>query len=71
MEVAASVGEGTEWVKLSKEVFGLAGHDLANQVRSGLRLYVLTVQMLADNLDPNCRQVIDNTVAHIKGEPLE
>ena len=68
LEVVASLGEGTEWVKLSERVFGLREQDLANQVRSGLKLYILTVRMLADHLDPNSRQVIDSTVAHIEGE---
>ncbi len=71
LEVVTSVGEGTEWAKLSGQVFGLAGQDLPNQVRSGLKLYVLTVQMLADNLDPACQDVIDNTVDHIKVGLLE
>ena len=68
LEVAAAIGADSQWVKLSEGAFGLDGRDLDGQVRAGLALYVLTVKMLADELDPGCREVIDDTVGLIERE---
>ena len=67
-EVATEMGADSRWVKLSEGAFGLDGRDLEGQVRAGLALYVLTVEMLADALEPGCREVIDHTVGLIESE---
>lgn len=66
--VVNAVGADTEWSTLSRDTFGLTGLDLSSQIRSGLRLYALTAEMVADAIEPEHRPVIDHTVAQIKIE---
>lgn len=61
-EVVAAIGVGTEWARLSRDAFALTNLGLRDQIRAGLRLYVLTVSALQDCLDAEFRHVIDDTV---------
>ena len=66
-EVTAAVGRDTEWTHLCRAVWGI-GPDpttLHDEVRAGLRLYNLTVSMLADILLAADQPLIYDTVALI------
>ncbi|MEZ4658540.1 MAG: nucleotidyltransferase domain-containing protein [Caldilineaceae bacterium] len=69
--VMGSVGTDTEWARLCRTAFGLhetgqpppSVHD---EVRAGLRLYVETVELLANAIQPEHALLIDQTVERIE-----
>lgn len=70
-EVGAAMAGQPEWLRLRRLAFGLedaAGvvPTLAEQVRAGLRLYVLTAELLDAALQPDDRPIIVLTVTHIR-----
>lgn len=65
-EVIKAVGPKTRWARLAAEVFtvnegGRAALSLHDQVRSGLKLYLLTTDLLRDALSPEDKEVIAHT----------
>jgi len=78
--VAEAVGRDSEWVRLRHITFGIAHTDgrpptLREQVVAGLRLYSVTVELLAPMLRPEDHPLIMQTVELIRhsldtrGEP--
>ena len=68
-EVAAAIGRDSQWVRLSRETFGIAGGlSLRDQVVSGLRLYLLTAELIGQALAPHHRALIEEAVARIRKE---
>lgn len=70
-EVAEAVGRDSEWVRLWRRAFGVAGRDgacvpLRERVKAGLRLYALTAAMLAETLEPGDRPLVDETAKLIR-----
>lgn len=57
---------GTRWLEKLHEVYGLTGLPLTEQVRSGLELYVLTVELLAGRLQEADYPIIEHTVHLIR-----
>ena len=69
LAVTAALGERSEWVRLSRKSFAMAGDiSLPDQVRAGLRLYVLTAEWLAEIFNPEERTLIEETVKRINVE---
>jgi hypothetical protein len=71
-EVGAAMADQPEWLLLRRIAFGIekaagAGPALEEQVRAGLRLYVLTAELLDAVLQPADRAIIALTVARIRG----
>lgn len=64
-EVEAVVGPDTEWVRLRRIVFGVTPASLRQQVGAGLRLYVVTAELVQDALQPADRPVIAHVAAQI------
>ena len=60
--VVNAVGETSDWAALARDAFGLTGLDLSGQVRSGLKLYALTADMISDAILPEHREVIHHTM---------
>jgi len=66
LAVAAALGERSEWVRLSRKSFAIDGDvSLRDQVRAGLKLYVLTAEQLAEVCKPEERTLIEETVKRI------
>lgn len=70
--VAQVMGAQSEWVDLRRRAFGMENQQgetptLADQVRAGLRLYVLTAQILEPILRPEDQPLIAHTVELIQG----
>ena len=66
-EVIAAVGEDSEWAKLCRSAFGIDGNShLEERVKSGLRLYALTAQMIEKAIRLEDRDVINHTVKLIQ-----
>ncbi len=57
---------GTRWLELLHDVYGLTGLTLPEQVRAGLKLYVLTAELLEEVLQARDQPVIGHTVALIR-----
>lgn len=65
------LGLNNEWVQLRDRAFGVADANgtvptLADQVRAGLQLYVVTAELIADALQSHDAPLITHTVARIK-----
>ena len=66
LAVIAALGEESEWVQLSRKSYAIDGDvSLPDQVRAGLRLYVLTAEQLAEVFGPAERALIEETVKRI------
>ena len=66
-----AVGTESEWARMRRTVFGIAKPDgnpptLREQVEAGLRLYVVTAEMVADALCPEDAPLVNQTVARIR-----
>ena len=69
LAVTAALGEESEWVQLSRKSFAIdGGVSLPDQIRAGLRLYVLTAEWLAEVFRPEERMLIEETVKRINVE---
>ena len=69
LAVIAALGEESEWVQLSRKSYAIDGDvSLPDQVRAGLRLYVLTAEQLAEVFGPAERALIEETVKRINVE---
>ena len=68
-EVVQDIGIESKWAKLSRRAFAMDGGDsLAEQVRAGLGVYVLTAELLAHSLQPQDKKLIDEAVRRITRE---
>lgn len=67
-EVLADIGTESEWAEASRDVFGLTGLSLSDQVRAGLRLYRVTARMLDDILHERDRPLVHEVLRRINGE---
>ncbi|OQA11600.1 MAG: Nucleotidyltransferase domain protein [Chloroflexi bacterium ADurb.Bin360] len=70
-EVAAAVGDISNWNHLRRTAFGIEGQDglapdLCTQVRAGLQLYMETAVLLSDILPPDSAALVDATVTLIR-----
>jgi hypothetical protein len=70
-EVAYAVGWNSEWVRLRRIAFGIAGENevapsLREQVTAGLRMYIVTAEMLVGVLRPEDEPLVAETVRLIK-----
>lgn len=67
--VTAALGKESEWVQLSRKSFAIDGDVwLPDQVRAGLRLYILTAEQLAEVFKSEERTLIEETVKRINVE---
>jgi hypothetical protein len=70
-EVACAVGWDSEWVRLRHIAFGITWENevapsLREQVTAGLRMYVVTAEMLAGFLRPEDEPLVAETIRLIK-----
>jgi hypothetical protein len=70
-ELADAVGWDSEWVRLRRITFGIAGENesapsLREQVTAGLNLYVVTAEMLVGVLRPEDEPLVAETVHLIR-----
>jgi hypothetical protein len=70
-EVNQAMGQQSEWVQLLRTAFGIESEEgkaptLSEQVRSGLRLYILTAELLAPVLRTEDRPLITHTIQLIR-----
>jgi Nucleotidyltransferase domain len=70
-EVAQAMGQQSEWVRLHRTAFGIESEEgqaptLSEQVRAGLRLYILTAELLALVLQTEDRPLITHTIQLIR-----
>jgi hypothetical protein len=71
-EVVEAIGPHSEWGVLSRKVFGIDDTtDLPDQVKAGLRLYVVTAGILASTLKPEDKKLVDEAVNRIREELKE
>jgi len=68
VDVIDHIGADSPWAELLRGAFGIAGGGLAEHVRAGLRLYVLTAEFLSDILQPDEKALVEETVRRINGE---
>ena len=69
LAVAAALGERSEWARLSRKLFAIDGDvSLPDQVRAGLRLYVLMAEWLTEVFNPEEGTLIEETVKRINVE---
>ena len=66
----AALGPDSEWARLRRTAFGVQDASgraptLPEQVRAGLKLYVVTAELVASAVQPEHRAVIDHTVGQI------
>ncbi|KPK79146.1 MAG: hypothetical protein AMJ81_13725 [Phycisphaerae bacterium SM23_33] len=68
-EVVEHLEADSAWARLSRKAFGIVdGIGLREQVKAGLRLYVLTAALLADALKPEDKTLVDEAVKRIGKE---
>lgn len=70
-ELAQAMGQQSEWVRLQRIVFGIESEGgkaptLSEQVRAGLRLYILTAELLAPVLRTEDKPLITHTVQLVR-----
>ncbi len=66
-EVAEVLGRDSPWVRLSRDAFGMARPvSLRDQVEAGLRLYILTVDLLGKALLPKHGPLVEEAVKRIR-----
>jgi hypothetical protein len=70
-EPADAVGWDSEWVRLRRIAFGIAGENeatpsLREQVTAGLNLYVVTAEMLVGSLRSEDEPLVAETVRLIR-----
>lgn len=70
-EVARGMSDQPEWVSLRRAAFGIEDEHgrtltLREQVQAGLRLYVLTAELLSPVLLPEHRPIIEQAVSFIR-----
>lgn len=70
-EVGAAMADQPEWLRLRRIAFGIEDGPglpatLEEQVRAGLRLYVLTAELLDAALQPGDREIVAHTVGRIR-----
>jgi len=71
--VAQVMGQQSEWVRLHSTAFGIENEEgiaptLSEQVRAGLRLFILTAELLASVLRMEDRPLITHTIQLIRNE---
>jgi hypothetical protein len=71
-EVTLAMGQQSEWVQLLRSSFGIESEEgkaptLSEQVRAGLRLYILTAEQLAPVLRMEDKTLITHTIQLIRG----
>jgi len=68
-EVTVSIGNHSTWAILSRKAFGLdSPMEIEMQVKAGLWLYVVTAEMIGDQLQPNDKGIIQQTIDRIQKE---
>ena len=68
-EVTVSIGNHSTWAILSRKAFGLdSPMEIEMQVKAGLQLYVVTAEMIGDQLQPNDKGIIQQTIDRIQKE---
>jgi len=68
-DVVRAVGADSKWARLSRQAYGMDGElTLPEQVEAGLRLYVLTAELLAGRLRPDDRPMVAEAVRRITAE---
>ncbi len=70
-ELSRAMGKQSEWVQLLRTAFGIESEEgkaliLGEQVRAGLRLYILTAELLAPVLRMEDRPLITHTAQLIR-----
>jgi len=71
-EIVESLGLDSPWVSLSRSAFGIVeGLTLCAQVSAGLRLYVLTVELLGEAIRQEHRVLVKEIVQRIRSELAE
>lgn len=70
-ELLACIGEHSEWSSLCRTAFGVEGEiSLYAEIEAGLKLYVLTAELLEDVLELTDQELIDEVVNRISN-PLQ
>ncbi len=72
-ELNRAMGQQSEWVRLHSTAFGIENEEgiaptLSEQVRAGLRLFILTAELLASVLRMEDRPLITHTIQLIRNE---
>ena len=72
-QILERLGNDSEWARLCRAAFALEPAEgvplpLTEQVLAGLRLYVLTADLIGNDADVGQRSIIDRTVAVITDE---
>ncbi|MCP4428055.1 MAG: hypothetical protein GY803_26515 [Chloroflexi bacterium] len=72
-QIVERIGNDSEWARLCRASFGIKSKEggvfsLPEQVMAGLRLYILTADMIRNDVGIDARAIIDHTVAVIKTE---
>lgn len=71
-EVVESLGADSLWARLSRQAFGIAGGlALQEQVRAGLQLYVLTAELLWEEIRPAHAKLVKEAIRRIRCELRE
>lgn len=71
-ELLTLMGEESEWSLLCRNAFGVEGEtSLRMEVEAGLKLYVLTAELLVDVLEPKDKPLIDEVVNRISSRTIE
>ena len=70
-ELSRSMGQQQEWMQLLRTAFGIENEEgiaptLSEQVRAGLRLYILTAELLAPVLRTEDRPLITHAMQLIR-----
>jgi hypothetical protein len=70
-ELTHAMGQQSEWMQLSRTAFGIESEvgktpTISEQVRAGLRLYILTAELLASVLRTEDRPLIAHTIQLIR-----
>lgn len=70
-EVLEELGADSCWSNLCAEAFGVDGsYSLEEELTAGLRLYRLTAEMIAEDLVPEHRVLVEEVVARITSEGI-
>ena len=71
LEVLEEMGADSTWSNFCREAFGVGGkYSLEEELTAGLRLYRLTLEMIAEDLVPKHRNLVEEVVERITFESI-
>jgi predicted nucleotidyltransferase len=69
--VTAQMGEASQWATMLRRAFGIEPSTLADQVRAGLGLYVLTARHVQPAIRPDHAPLVARTLGRIEAALLQ